>query len=250
MCAREPTYSPLLLVELGRFDTGFSSGSMASSRLPWRPEVAPTMTLRLGGVEQVYSAVAVVYNDGSHWWADMMASGHFKHRKGEDGMCRPCGAASYRYDGLEAGGALRFVGAGAKGITLTSDRQHISVVLYRRQDEKAAARAPAQPAGHSPVPIAGQAGWSARTSGVESRGVQLTSRQQRPAATPPGSAHSSGTGISLGGSGGRSPTSILRKSSSVELRSGPQKRTRSEIVASLQRHQQASKQGPSESSRP
>ena len=36
---------------------------------------------------------------------------------------------SYRYDGLEAGGALRYAG---RELTLTSDPRHISLVLYRR----------------------------------------------------------------------------------------------------------------------
>jgi hypothetical protein len=122
---------------------------------------------------QRYVAVAVMYNDGAHWWADMMASGHFKHQRGQDGLSRPNGSASYRcvfvppanadakrpcvhgcllmrrvlsfdvpeisvschgrYDGLEASGKLRFVSSGSRGITLTSDRQHISLVLYRRE---------------------------------------------------------------------------------------------------------------------
>ena len=67
----------------------------------------------------------VVYNDGSHWWADMLCHGHFRRRNGE-----PRGWGSYRYDGLEADGKLRY--AAAK-LTLTSDPRHISVVLYRKR---------------------------------------------------------------------------------------------------------------------
>ena len=93
----------------------------------------------VGGAVAVYEAVAVVYNDATHWWADLKSSGHFRHRKGADGISRPLGAASYRYDGLEAEGQLRFCG---HELTLTSDPRHISVVLYRR-----AARTSCRPAG-------------------------------------------------------------------------------------------------------
>ena len=65
-----------------------------------------------------YQAVAVVYNDGSHWWADLLRAAAAPYPE------------SYRYDGLEAGGALRYAG---RELTLTSDPRHISLVLYRRQ---------------------------------------------------------------------------------------------------------------------
>mmetsp|Transcript_37140 Transcript_37140/g.97640 ORF Transcript_37140/g.97640 Transcript_37140/m.97640 type:complete len:81 (+) Transcript_37140:2-244(+) len=77
------------------------------------------MERRAGGEPQAYEAAAVIYNNGAHWWADLLCSRHFKRRR----------AASYRYDGLEAGGALRYC---APSLTLTSEPRYISVVLYRR----------------------------------------------------------------------------------------------------------------------
>ena len=61
-----------------------------------------------------------MYNDGAHWWADVMCAKHFV------GARRGC----YRYDGMEAGGQLRY--AGPK-LTLTSEPRLISFVLYRRE---------------------------------------------------------------------------------------------------------------------
>ena len=120
----QPTFSPLLMVELGRLDGGVSAGSSAAGDLSWRPTVSPSMTLTIGGEQMVYSAIAVVYNDGSHWWADLMCHRHFKRVDKQ-----PKGLASYRYDGLEAEGMLRFTGY---NLTLTSDSRHISLVLYRK----------------------------------------------------------------------------------------------------------------------
>ena len=68
------------------------------------------MRLEVGGHAATYSAAAVVFNDGAHWWADMMAAGHYKRRMGADGVRRPAGCACYRYDGLECDGRLRFCG--------------------------------------------------------------------------------------------------------------------------------------------
>ena len=112
------------MVELGRLDGGVSAGSSAAGDLSWRPTVSPSMTLTIGGEQMVYSAIAVVYNDGSHWWADLMCHRHFKRVDKQ-----PKGLASYRYDGLEAEGMLRFTGY---NLTLTSDSRHISLVLYRK----------------------------------------------------------------------------------------------------------------------
>ena len=81
-----------------------------------------------GAAAQRYAAVAVVYNDGSHWWADLMCDRHFK--RGQRGC--------YRYDGLEADGALRYVGP---TLTLTSDARLVSFVLYRRVDANSEYRA-------------------------------------------------------------------------------------------------------------
>jgi hypothetical protein len=131
---QQPIYSQLLLVELGRIDGGVTGGAVAASKLPWRPQVAASMTLDMSGERQEYTAAAVVYNDGGHWWADIVASGHFKRRReasGRHGGRQPLGEASYRYDGLEANGQLRYVSADR--ITLTSDERHISLVLYRRK---------------------------------------------------------------------------------------------------------------------
>ena len=138
-----PIYSPLLLVELGRIDGGVTGGAVAASKLPWRPQVAASMTLDMSGERQEYTAAAVVYNDGGHWWADIVASGHFKRNReasGRHGGRQPLGEASYRYDGLEANGQLRYVSA--DGITLTSDERHISLVLYRRKPPPQADSAP------------------------------------------------------------------------------------------------------------
>ncbi|KOO28515.1 hypothetical protein Ctob_003365 [Chrysochromulina tobinii] len=108
---QQPIYSQLLLVELGRIDGGVTGGAVAASKLPWRPQVAASMTLDMSGERQEYTAAAVVYNDGGHWWADIVASGHFKRRREASGRHRgrqPLGEASYRYDGLEANGQLRY----------------------------------------------------------------------------------------------------------------------------------------------
>lgn len=113
------------------------------------------MQLTVGGVVCEYTAVAVIYNDGSHWWSDMMCHGHFRRTRPGGGKTlpadeahaastaassmagmgggkhplEPCGFASYRYDGLESDGQLRFCGY---ELTLTSDSKLISLVLYRR----------------------------------------------------------------------------------------------------------------------
>ena len=153
---QQPIYSQLLLVELGRIDGGVTGGAVAASKLPWRPQVAASMTLDMSGERQEYTAAAVVYNDGGHWWADIVASGHFKRSReasgrhggrqplgeasGRHGGRQPLGEASYRYDGLEANGQLRYVSA--DGITLTSDERHISLVLYRRKPPPQADSAP------------------------------------------------------------------------------------------------------------
>ena len=113
-------------MELGRPAGG--SGGGAASRLPWRLALAPRMELRAGGEAATYEAAAVAYNDAAHWWADLRCAKHF-----DSSAAR----ASYRYDGLEAGGALRFAGGGgadgsAAALTLTSDPRLISFVLYRR----------------------------------------------------------------------------------------------------------------------
>ena len=110
-------WSPLLLVELGR-PAGDASGGAAAA-LPWRLSLAPRVELRAAGGAATYEVAAVVYNDGAHWWADLRCAKHFK------GGAR----GSYRYDGLEAGGALRYAG---RELTLTSEPRLISFVLYRR----------------------------------------------------------------------------------------------------------------------
>lgn len=121
--AASAAYSPLLLVELGRTDGGVAGS--ASSLLPYQLDVSPTMVLQVGGVAQEYAAVAIVYNDGTHWWSDMLCGGHF--RVDEHG--EPLGTASYRYDGLECEGQLRYCGTQLKP---TSDCRYMSFVVYRR----------------------------------------------------------------------------------------------------------------------
>ena len=122
--AARVAWSPLLLVELGR-PAGDASGGAATA-LPWRLRLAPRVELRAGGEAVTYEVAAVVYNDGAHWWADLRCAKHFK-KGGESG--------SYRYDGLEAGGALRYAG---RALTLTSEPRLISFVLYRRVSVTAA----------------------------------------------------------------------------------------------------------------
>ena len=104
---------------------GRSSDSSSAAGLGGRPQVSPTTRLRVAADACEFAACAVVYNDGGHWWADMLCHGRFRRRNGE-----PRGWGSYRYDGLEADGKLRY--AAAK-LTLTSDPRHISVVLYRKR---------------------------------------------------------------------------------------------------------------------
>ncbi|EOD25816.1 hypothetical protein EMIHUDRAFT_205970 [Emiliania huxleyi CCMP1516] len=69
-----------------------------------------------------YAVAAVVYNDGAHWWADLLSRRHFTKRSRSTG--------SYRYDGLESGGQLRYAGRGPSP-TLTSEPRHVSLVWYR-----------------------------------------------------------------------------------------------------------------------
>ena len=69
-------------------------------------------------------AVAAAYNNGAHWWADLLSSRHFK----DSGQ-----HASYRYDGLESDGQLRY--AALDELTLTSDSRHISLVFYRQKPD-------------------------------------------------------------------------------------------------------------------
>ena len=140
LCARatEATFSPLMIVELGRLDGGVAAGAGAPGRLPWTPCVAPACTFAIGAARQEYHAVAIVYNDGAHWWADMLSSSHFKRRKGPNGeRGEHLGVASYRYDGLEADGRLRFCGY---RLTMTSDPCHVSLVIYRKAPGKAPSR--------------------------------------------------------------------------------------------------------------
>ena len=151
----QPRYSPLLLVELAR--DGGVVGGRSSVRLPWSLGVAPRMALEVGGVPVEYEAAAVVYNDASHWWADLLSGGHFRRERPEAGLergtvayqrakrsrCAPLGRSSYRYDGMEEGGRLRFTGH--PRLVMTSEARHISFVLYRRLG--AAASAAARPDG-------------------------------------------------------------------------------------------------------
>ena len=101
--AAEPQFSDLLLVELDR-------GAALAPSLPWRLAVAPSMMLKEGGgharpmLRARYQAVAVVYNDGSHWWADLLRAAAAPYPE------------SYRYDGLEAGGALRYAGRSSRDL--------------------------------------------------------------------------------------------------------------------------------------
>lgn len=111
------TYPHLLVVELGRRDLGI--GSSAASQLPWPLTVATELELGGGSSPHKYDAIAVFYNNGAHWWADLLCSRHFRKRKG---------SASYRYDGLEAGGKLRYC---SPSLTMTSDARYISMVIYR-----------------------------------------------------------------------------------------------------------------------
>eukprot|EP00965_Chrysotila_dentata_P189652 6173439-Pleurochrysis_carterae.AAC.1 len=117
--AQRAQWSDLLLVELGRqAATGTLAG--AAHTLPWRLSVAPSVALAAGGTSAQYHAQAVIYNGGNHWWADLVSSRHFVKRQS---------SASYRYDGLEANGLLRYTGP---SLTLSSDPRQISMVLYRR----------------------------------------------------------------------------------------------------------------------
>jgi len=118
--ASSPAFSPLLLVELGR--PGASAGAEAGNRVPWTLRVEPRMELQLQGGSQAYAVAAVVYNDGAHWWADLLSRRHFTKRSRSTG--------SYRYDGLESGGQLRYAGRGPSP-TLTSEPRHVSLVWYR-----------------------------------------------------------------------------------------------------------------------
>ncbi len=129
----QPRYSPLLLVELGRDTDGAgAAGGPPARRLPWRLDVAPSMRICIDGSRVDYDVAAVVYSDGSHFWADMTSGAHFRRKKAAAARRRhapPLARASYRYDGLEAGGKLRFSGLGH--LVVTSDPALMSLVLYR-----------------------------------------------------------------------------------------------------------------------
>lgn len=116
----EPIFPSLLLVELGRPAAGGAGGR--TDRLPWRLGLAPRLRLDVGGQDAAYNAVALVYNDSNHWWADVLSGVHFRKDAPAPG--------SYRYDGLEAGGALRYTGRGP-AIARTSEQRHMSLVWYR-----------------------------------------------------------------------------------------------------------------------
>lgn len=107
------TWTPLILVELGRLDS--LEVCRVQATLPWELTVASHVKLHTADSVATYEVVAVVYNDGSHWWADLRCS-----NQGTLG--------SYRYDGLAKGGKLQFAGS---ELTLTDDPRKISLVLYR-----------------------------------------------------------------------------------------------------------------------
>lgn len=129
-------FPALLLVELGR--PLCNDAGARTDRLPWRLALEPEMTLHMPmrlsaekiasdvlGESQpvIYDAVAVVYNDASHWWAEVLSRTHFrKDAHGQQG--------SYRYDGLEARGALRYIGKGPV-LARTSEPRYMSLVWYR-----------------------------------------------------------------------------------------------------------------------
>jgi hypothetical protein len=116
----EPAFPSLLLVEIGRPAPGGTG--VRTDRVPWRLGLSPRMNLHVAGREAAYHAVALVYNDNDHWWADVLSGVHFRSDAPAPG--------SYRYDGLEAGGALRYTGRGP-AIARTSEPRHMSLVWYR-----------------------------------------------------------------------------------------------------------------------
>ena len=61
-------------------------------------------------------------------------------KRDDGGPAEPLGYASYRYDGLEAEGRLRFCGY---RLQMTSDPRHVSVVLYRKVEASASDEAEA-----------------------------------------------------------------------------------------------------------
>lgn len=116
-CAAEVNCSSLVLVEFLR------DGNGEDLWLPAFPLfVAPLVELE----GQQYEASAVIYNNGYHWWADMVCS---------PGLGAGGGRTGYHYDGLTNKGVLNATGS---GLTQTSDATQISMVLYRRSAGDAA----------------------------------------------------------------------------------------------------------------
>lgn len=109
-------FAEYLLVELERPAVAGS----ATSQLPYRLRVAPSLKLHIGTETQEYAAAATTYNNGAHWWADILSAHHFRRRARQ---------ASYRYDGLEKSGELQYAG---QGFITTSDMLYLSLVWYRR----------------------------------------------------------------------------------------------------------------------
>jgi hypothetical protein len=65
----------------------------------------------------IYRVLAVIYNDGQHYWADLCVGGH-----------------TYHYDGMRDGGRMRHL---APHFTCSSDTRYLTLVLYRRLDHAA-----------------------------------------------------------------------------------------------------------------
>ena len=86
--ASQPSYSRLLLVELGRVSADGLQRRIAMDAARRGDDAA---SARRRGAAGEYAA-AVVYNDGAHWWA-MLASGHYKQSGRPDGRVVASGVA-------------------------------------------------------------------------------------------------------------------------------------------------------------
>ena len=94
----------------------------ASGTFPISLAAAPEMKLFPGTEhEQHYMLVAVVFNNGQHWWCDVVnhcADPQLPHL-----------LSTFTYDGLMSNGALRYCGP---DVSLSTDERYMSCLVYRR----------------------------------------------------------------------------------------------------------------------
>jgi len=113
-----------------------------TKRLSALTDASPRASMPADAVPSGSGAQAAAHEGGGEPSGGEHSGEHRGEHRGD--AAEPRGQASYRYDGLECDGQLRLTG---DQLRLTSQRRHISVVLYRRHAPPAAdVDAAAQPA--------------------------------------------------------------------------------------------------------